>query len=72
MDQINFKKERDLGATLEVASTFIKQNFGRIMKPTLVVVVIPLVLGAVLMVIGMRNIYSNIGTNDPTQIFSSF
>ena len=40
MDQINFKKERDLGATLEVASTFIKQNFGRIMKPTLVVVVI--------------------------------
>ena len=28
MNPINFKQERDLGATLQDASTFIKQNFG--------------------------------------------
>lgn len=72
MDQINFKQERDLGATLQDASTFIKQHFGRIMKPTLIVVAIPLVLGTVLMVTGTLDMYSNMGSNDPSQVLSSF
>lgn len=80
MNQINFRKERDLGATLEVASTFIKQHFVKILKPTLIVVVIPLLLGAFVLMSGMRDFYGNLDNmTDPagaisfmTGMFSSY
>jgi len=73
MERINFRKERDLGATLQDASTFIKQNFIKILKPTLIVVVVPLLLGAVMMMTGMQEFYGNIGNmTDPMEMYSLF
>lgn len=73
MNPINFKQERDLGITLQDASTFIKQNFGKIMKPTLIVAIVPLILSTVVMVMAMQSLYGNMASapNDPTAIFSA-
>ena len=72
MERINFKQERDLGATLQDASTFIKQNFFKMMKPTLLVVAIPLLLGSVMIFTGLQDMFGNMEAmnEDPTMIFS--
>src|SRR5688500_8864257 len=73
MNPINFKQERDLGITLQDASTFIKQNFGKMLKPTLIVVIVPLILSSVLMVMAMQSLYGTMATlpNDPTAMLSA-
>ncbi|MGL1888116.1 MAG: hypothetical protein OCD76_16490 [Reichenbachiella sp.] len=76
MNQINFKQERDLGATLQDASSFIKQNFIKILKPTLTVVIAPLILSTVLMVISMQSMYANMADmanspGDPAAMFGA-
>ena len=71
MNQINFRKERDFAATLEVASTFIKQNFINIMKPTLIVVSVPMLIGIALIMSFMQNFFESVSNiTDPSQIFS--
>jgi len=63
--------ERDLGTTLQDASTFIKQHFINIMKPTLIVAVIPLVIGGFLMMTGMQDFYGNMDQmRDPSGMMS--
>ncbi|MEP5240612.1 MAG: hypothetical protein ABJQ38_16830, partial [Flavobacteriaceae bacterium] len=72
MNRINFKQERDLGATLQDASTFIKQNFVKIMKPTLIVAIIPMLIGTFFMVTAMQTMYSDIGAmSDPLEMYSN-
>ena len=72
MKRINFKQERDLGATLQDASTFIKQNFVKIMKPTLIVAIIPMLIGTFFMVTAMQTLYSDIGAmSDPLEMYSN-
>ncbi|MEP3387303.1 MAG: hypothetical protein ABJO02_03890 [Reichenbachiella sp.] len=72
MERINFNQERDLGTTLQDSSTFIKQNFLKIMKPTLTVVMIPLLIGAFLMITGIQSMYSDMATMaDPLQIYGA-
>lgn len=72
MEQINFKQERDLGATLQVASAFIKQHFLKIMKPTLVVVIVPLLLGTFVMMTSMQSMYSSGQMmGDPMEVYAA-
>ena len=72
MDKINFRKERNLGETLQDASTFIRQHFMKMIKPTLIVVAVPLLLGAVFMIMALQNMYSSIGTmTNPLEVYSS-
>ncbi|MEQ8925639.1 MAG: hypothetical protein RLO81_07470 [Fulvivirga sp.] len=72
MQQINFQKERDLGQTLEAASIFIKQHFFNILKPTLIVVIIPLVLGALLMASGMKEMFGSQQYINSTDAFFNY
>ncbi|WP_422360122.1 hypothetical protein [Reichenbachiella sp.] len=72
MERINFNQERDLGTILQDSSTFIKQNFLNIMKPTIVVVMIPLLLGTFLMIAGMQSMYGEMATmTDPLQVYGA-
>ncbi len=71
MHRINFRKERDLGQTIDAASTFIKQHLFSIVKPTLLVIIIPLALGAILMAAGFKEAFgSQDYLSSPDGIFS--
>jgi hypothetical protein len=71
MNHINFKQVRDLGGILQDSSSFIKQNFVKIMKPTLLVVSVPLLLGALMMATGYQDLFDQIErTPDPSTVFS--
>lgn len=71
MQRINFRRERDLGKTLDASATFIKQNFIKIMKPTFIVVVIPLLLGSIIMSMGVKELYGDPNSfTQPDLLFS--
>ena len=71
MQRINFRRERDLGKTLDASATFIKQNFIKILKPTFIVVVVPLLLGSIIMSMGVKELYGDPNSfTQPDLLFS--
>lgn len=60
---MNLKKTRSIGENLSVSANFIRENFMSIMKATLVVVILPLLFGAILIGFSMSNMYSDLANN---------
>lgn len=68
MERINFNQTRDLGQVLQDSSSFIRQNFLKIVKPVVIVGIIPMVLGAFLIATSFNSIFemADNPTTNPT------
>lgn len=74
MERINFREIGDLGKILQKSAQFIRQNFVAIMKLSIVVVLVPFIIGAFLTGSSMSSFYSELGSNmeDPSQFMNPF
>lgn len=61
MERINFREVRDLGQILQDSAKFIRQNFLKILKPSLIVVFVPIIIGSAIFALKMHDLYSTMG-----------
>lgn len=71
METINFRESADLGKILQKSAQFFRQNFIGICKASLLLVVIPFIIGSVFIGMGVSKMYSGMDENlgNPSYIF---
>jgi hypothetical protein len=62
-ERIPFKRVRSIGDNLKVSAQFIRENFIPIMKATLVTVIVPILVGALIIGYSTSQMYSNMAAN---------
>ncbi len=74
MERINFREQADLGMILQKSAQFIRQNFIGIMKSSLLIILLPLLLGTFLLANSTMNLYAvaEVNMNNPSDILSLY